>query len=94
MAKLTKKQREALHTILWNAQRASAYVHREDVALCHIREIGADMNGVPYPTSHSGWQSAMTPGREMIGPMIKSCGSDLCGLPDVVRQLSKFLEAN
>lgn len=79
MANLTRKQRRELEQVLYHMNRALVFISNESVAV-------ACRDNMATTTLHY-----TRPDGACLYEIAKDIGSDLTGLPDAVRHLSRFL---
>jgi hypothetical protein len=93
MAKLTRKQRTHLNTILHDAQRALDYIMSEDVAVARrSRRAGTSLDYTRAPLSPEAAAALRVPeDGGALSIVAKDAGSHLCGLPAAVNSLRAFL---
>jgi hypothetical protein len=80
MAKLTRKQRATIEKALRNAERASAYIHGKDIAVCRREHLATT-------ALHYSRQSDAA----CLYEVERSYGSDLVGLQVAIETLSALL---
>ena len=81
--KLTRKQRAALESVLYDAERARAYIFSDDTAVAHVQKQATTTRDFTRKAD----------GR-VLYEVEKAYGSHLCGLPDAVEKLKAFLAAD
>lgn len=103
MAKLTKAQKQQIQSALNATNALIAYIERDNIAFCHVKEINQDVaqgpNDFRAKDSH---RSQHYIGRDNyewdihyvkeISPMDKGIGSPLIQRYDIKRTLERLLE--
>ena len=84
MAKLTKKDRAALESVLQNAERAERYIMREDIAVCRVGKQ-------PATTTREFTRSCDD---RKLYEVERAYGSDLCGMQTAIGKLRDFLRSH
>jgi len=79
MSKLTKLQRRAIERALYHAQRAQKYIADNRTAVARV-------DNTATTTLHYTRQDG-----RILYEVAKDIGSDLCGLPDAIRELEQLL---
>ena len=96
MAKLTRKQREHLQSVLHDAERALRYIMAEDVVVARksrVRSTSLDYTR-PNLTPEAAAVLRVPEDGGALTPVTKEIGSHLCGLPAAVASLKQFLDAD
>ncbi len=78
--KLTRKDRNALESVLYHAKRALTYIEKPSIAVCHRDTVASTT--LHYSRHSDG---------AVLYEVEKSYGSDLCGLRDTVTRLERIL---
>jgi hypothetical protein len=81
MAKLTKLQRQHVDRALYHAKRAHAYLFANDTVIC--RRAAMATTTLHYVRSADG---------AAVYEVGKCYGSDLCGLDDAIKELTRLYE--
>lgn len=81
MSKMTRKQVQALESVLYHLQRAQKYIGRADIAVCLKRDRASTTLDYIRPSD----------GTALVD-LAKDIGSDLCGLEFAEKGLRQILE--
>ena len=80
MGTMTKKDRRAVETALDDAERAFAYIHRDDVAVCRVGSEAT--TSIHYSRKMDG---------RVLYEVERGYGSDLCRLEECIKALRRLL---
>ena len=93
MAKLTRKQRAHLESVLRDLKRGHEYLMREDVAVARRESRpSTSLAYVRADLSESAAEALRVPAKgDALSPVAKDCGSHLVGIGAALSSLEAFL---